>query len=46
LRRRACRSPLGPVKWTRVYHVRKAAKEALELMGEKVEGVVAEEPDS
>lgn len=34
-----------PKEWTRVYPVRKAAKEALEAMGERVEGVVVEEPD-
>jgi hypothetical protein len=31
------------ISWTRVYYVRKAAKDALEAMGEKVEGVVVEE---
>lgn len=34
-----------PKEWTRVYFVRKAAKEALETMGEKVAGVVTDEPD-
>ncbi len=34
-----------PKEWTRVYFVRKAAKEALEAMGEKVEGVVTQEPE-
>jgi hypothetical protein len=32
-------------EWTRVYFVRKAAKKALEAMGEKVQAVVIEEPD-
>jgi hypothetical protein len=32
--------------WTRVYYVRKAAKEALEAMGEKVQPVIIEEPDN
>jgi len=34
-----------PKKWTRVYFVRKAAKEALEAMGQTVKGVTIEEPD-
>jgi hypothetical protein len=35
-----------PKEWTRVYFVRKAAKEALEAMGEKVQAVIIEEPDN
>jgi len=35
----------GDGPWTKVFHVRRAAKEALEAMGEKVEGVVVEVPD-
>jgi hypothetical protein len=31
------------ISWTRVYYVRKAAKDALEAMGEKVKGVIVEE---
>jgi hypothetical protein len=36
-----CTSSL--ISWTRVYYVRKAARDALKLMGEKVEGVIVEE---
>ncbi len=32
-----------PKEWTQVYFVRKAAREALEAMGQKVEGVITEE---
>jgi len=35
-----------PKKWTRVYFIRKAAKGALEAMGQMVENVVMEEPDT
>jgi hypothetical protein len=35
-----------PKERTRVYYVRKAAKEALEAMGEKVQPVIIEEPDN
>ncbi len=34
-----------PKEGTRVYFVRKAAKQALEALGQKVDGVVIEEPD-
>ena len=34
-----------PKEWTRVYFVRKAAKEALEAMGQTVQGITVEEPD-
>ncbi len=34
-----------PKEGTRVYYVRKAAKQALEALGQKVDGVVIEEPD-
>jgi len=34
-----------PKEWTRVYFVRKSAKEALEAMGEKVQAVIIEEPE-
>jgi hypothetical protein len=34
-----------PKEWTRVYFVRKAAKEALEAIGEKVQAVIIEEPE-
>ncbi len=35
-----------PKEWTRVYYVRKAAKEALEAMGQVVEGVITQESDN
>lgn len=34
----------SPQPWTKIYYIRQAAKEALELMGETVEDVVLEEP--
>jgi len=34
-----------PKEWTRVYYVRKSAKEALEKLGETVNGIIIEEPD-
>ncbi len=36
----------GPAGWTRVYFVRQAAKEALEAMGQAVEHVIVEEPET
>jgi hypothetical protein len=35
-----------PKEWTRVYFVRKAAKEALDKMGQKTENIVIEEPEN
>ncbi len=34
-----------PLQWFRKYYVRKAAKDALEAMGQKPSGVIIEEPD-
>jgi len=42
---RATLSTNVPKQWTSVYFVRKAAKEALEAMGEKVGYILIEEPD-
>ena len=35
-----------PEEWTRLYFVRKAAKDALEAMGQEVKGVIVEEPET
>lgn len=43
---RGADGPDGHMKWTKMYYVRKAAKEALEAMGEKVEGIILETPES
>lgn len=39
------RTKAGDGPWTQVFYVRKAAKQALEAMGETVRGIVVEQPD-